>query len=77
MLKGKAATRASRASFARMKALLQTREDGSEQAFSRVAKSLGASGESAEVQVDIFGELVAAVVAADVLYDVANERVRG
>jgi 4-methylaminobutanoate oxidase (formaldehyde-forming) len=33
--------------------------------------------EGAEVQVDIFGELVPAVVAADVLYDPANERVLG
>jgi glycine cleavage system aminomethyltransferase T/glycine/D-amino acid oxidase-like deaminating enzyme len=33
--------------------------------------------EGAEVQVEIFGELVPAVVAADVLYDPKNERLRG
>jgi glycine cleavage system aminomethyltransferase T/glycine/D-amino acid oxidase-like deaminating enzyme len=33
--------------------------------------------EGAEVHVDVLGELVPAVVAADVLYDPANERVRG
>jgi len=32
--------------------------------------------EGAEVHVDVFGELVPAVVAADVLYDPANEKVR-
>jgi len=33
--------------------------------------------EGAEVLVDVLGELVPAVVAPDVLYDCANERVRG
>ena len=43
---------------------------------SRSRSSRPRSPEGAEVQVDVLGELVPAVVAADVLYDPANERVR-
>jgi glycine cleavage system aminomethyltransferase T len=41
-----------------------------------LAKLPAQLAEGAEVQVDIFGELVPAVVAADVLYDAGNERLR-
>ena len=41
-----------------------------------LAKLPAALPEGAEVQVDIFGELVPAVIAADVLYDPGNERLR-
>ena len=41
-----------------------------------LAKLPSALEEGAEVQVDVLGELVPAVVAPDVLYDPANERVR-
>ena len=41
-----------------------------------LAKLPAELAEGAEVQVDVLGELVPAVVAADVLYDPGNERVR-
>jgi glycine cleavage system aminomethyltransferase T/glycine/D-amino acid oxidase-like deaminating enzyme len=41
-----------------------------------LAKIPSALEDGAEVQVDVLGELVSAVVAPDVLYDPANERVR-
>src|SRR6185437_7976610 len=41
-----------------------------------LAKLPAQLAEGAEVQVDVFGELVPAVVAADVLYDPGNERLR-
>ena len=41
-----------------------------------LAKIPASLPEGAEVQVDVMGELVSAVVAADALYDPGNERVR-
>jgi len=41
-----------------------------------LAKLPSALAEGAEVEVDVLGELVPALVAPDVLYDPANERVR-
>ena len=41
-----------------------------------LAKLPAALEEGAEVEVDVLGELVPAIVAPDVLYDPENERVR-